>query len=589
MKTKLFFAAMAAVAVIGCQKEPNAPVHEADGTASFMKVDLKAAGTMTKADTGTFEYGTEAENAVKSVTFYFFKNGEKYVVQGTDNYMTGNVTDWTQQGTAGDKFSGDNKNLTIEDISGLILVIKQHANPDDLPNQMVAILNAPADLKTSMTLSELEGKVVKSLKEGENFIMSNSVYVDNNDVHINYTSISKDNLFIANLEDGQPGYNIPGTIINPDDAGYGDASAQGKPVEIYVERVAAKVRVNGITEKANESVVAKRLVVKESSESNNQLTITRITGYNNGAAVTEDVPVYAKVLGWDVTNTKNDASVLKALEDAWKKDTGFGFTPWTSPDFHRSYWAKSTESDPVHKFTFNNLISTKNLVNGYQYYFENTADYKSDGNGVDHPINNTTANQASQLLVAVQLLAVNGDTETQLNVARWYDKYYTIEALQNAMVNTINTKVFKKDGGQTITPIVADDVVFAQVDDTKNSDRYHVVLSAKEEFDYVDVAGNPMSADAVNAILATVDPAQMWYNGYAYYYTTIDHFGTAKGIIRNHLYDITIQNISGLGTPVYDPDGVITPEKPEDLKAHNLSARINILSWHLVSQEVTLN
>ena len=586
MKTKLFLAAMAAVAVIGCQKEPNASVQNADGNASFMKVDLRAAGTMTKAAPGTFEYGTEAENAVSSVTFYFFKDGQKYVVQGTDNYMTGNVDAWTPQGTAGDQFNGATEgNLTIEDISGLILVIKQHANPDDLPNQMVAILNAPAALKASMTLAELEAKVVTSLKEGENFIMSNSVYVDGNNAHINYTSISKDNLFTANLEEGQPGYNTPGTIIGPDDAGYGAASAQGKPVEIYVERVAAKVRVSGITENG----AAKRLVVKKSSESADQLTITRIKGYENGNAVTEEVPVYAKVLGWDVTNTKNDAYVLKALEETWVRDTDFGFTPWTSADFHRSYWAKSTPSDPVHAFTFKNLIG-KNLANGYQYYFENTAAYNAEGNGVDHPNNNTLANQASQLLVAVQLLAVNGETEKALNVARWYDKYYTIEALQAAMVNTINTKLFKKVGeNETITPIAAEDVVFAQVADTEESDRYRVVLSAKDGFAYVDVAGNAMSADAVNAILTTVDPAQMWFNGYAYYYTTIEHFGTAKGIIRNHLYDIAIQNISGLGTPVYDPEGTITPEKPEDLEAYNLSARINILAWHVVSNNVTLN
>lgn len=586
MKTKLFLAAMAAVAVIGCQKEPNASVQNADGNASFMKVDLRAAGTMTKAAPGTFEYGTEAENAVSSVTFYFFKDGQKYVVQGTDNYMTGNVDAWTPQGTAGDQFNGATEgNLTIEDISGLILVIKQHANPDDLPNQMVAILNAPAALKASMTLAELEDKVVTSLKEGENFIMSNSVYVDGNNAHINYTSISKDNLFTANLEEGQPGYNTPGTIIDPDDAGYGAASAQGKPVEIYVERVAAKVRVSGITENG----AAKRLVVKKSSESADQLTITRIKGYENGNAVTEEVPVYAKVLGWDVTNTKNDAYVLKALEETWVRDTDFGFTPWTSADFHRSYWAKSTSSDPVHAFTFKNLIG-KNLANGYQYYFENTAAYNAEGNGVDHPNNNTLANQASQLLVAVQLLAVNGETEKALNVARWYDKYYTIEALQAAMVNTINTKLFKKVGeNETITPIAAEDVVFAQVADTEESDRYRVVLSAKDGFAYVDVAGNAMSADAVNAILTTVDPAQMWFNGYAYYYTTIEHFGNAKGIIRNHLYDIAIQNISGLGTPVYDPEGTITPEKPEDLEAYNLSARINILAWHVVSNNVTLN
>jgi hypothetical protein len=60
-------------------------------------------------------------------------------------------------------------------------------------------------------------------------------------------------------------------------------------------------------------------------------------------------------------------------------------------------------------------------------------------------------------------------------------------------------------------------------------------------------------------------------------------------MVRNHVYDIKIDGITGFGTPVYEPDKIITPEKPEEDVALNLSARINILSWHLVSQNVTLN
>ena len=59
MKTRLFIAAMAAVAIIGCQKEADGPVV-ADGQASFLKVDLRAAGTITKADDGGYVYGTAA-------------------------------------------------------------------------------------------------------------------------------------------------------------------------------------------------------------------------------------------------------------------------------------------------------------------------------------------------------------------------------------------------------------------------------------------------------------------------------------------------------------------------------------------------
>ena len=49
---------MAAVAVIGCQKEPAGSTL-ADGQASFLKVDLRAAGSITKATEGGFVYGTD--------------------------------------------------------------------------------------------------------------------------------------------------------------------------------------------------------------------------------------------------------------------------------------------------------------------------------------------------------------------------------------------------------------------------------------------------------------------------------------------------------------------------------------------------
>mgnify|MGYP002519648838 CR=1 FL=1 len=85
------------------------------------------------------------------------------------------------------------------------------------------------------------------------------------------------------------------------------------------------------------------------------------------------------------------------------------------------------------------------------------------------------------------------------------------------------------------------------------------------------------------------EPSDALQDGKTYYYTTISHFGNSKGMVRNHCYQILIDSVKGFGTPVYEPGFVITPEKPSDTEAVNLSARINILSWHLVSQKVTLN
>ena len=165
MKAKFFFAAMAAIAVIGCQKESGVQ-GEASGMASFLKVNLNTAGAITKAEPGKFEYGSGAENQVNSVTFYFFDAaGEKYVVQNRENYMTGNVTDWT---------AGTVEN--IEEISGLVLVIRQAQNGEH-PAQMVAVLNAPAALKKSMTLAELNAQIETLYDESNGFIMSNSVMI----------------------------------------------------------------------------------------------------------------------------------------------------------------------------------------------------------------------------------------------------------------------------------------------------------------------------------------------------------------------------------------------------------------------------
>jgi hypothetical protein len=93
-------------------------------------------------------------------------------------------------------------------------------------------------------------------------------------------------------------------------------------------------------------------------------------------------------------------------------------------------------------------------------------------------------------------------------------------------------------------------------------------------------------------MLAEVSPAQIWKEG-AYYYTPIRHLGTTGstgefGMVRNHLYDVTISAVQGLGTPVYDADKTITPEKPEEDQFSYIAAKINVLAWRVVSQEVTL-
>ena len=95
----------------------------------------------------------------------------------------------------------------------------------------------------------------------------------------------------------------------------------------------------------------------------------------------------------------------------------------------------------------------------------------------------------------------------------------------------------------------------------------------------------------MNAYLATLEGAQVW-NGMSYYMVDIEHLGnnsiTNYGVVRNHSYVITVEGITGLGTPVYDPTIIITdPTKPTETSSY-VAARINVLSWRIVNQTVTL-
>lgn len=60
------------------------------------------------------------------------------------------------------------------------------------------------------------------------------------------------------------------------------------------------------------------------------------------------------------------------------------------------------------------------------------------------------------------------------------------------------------------------------------------------------------------------------------------------GVVRNHVYELTINGISGFGTAVAKPETAIDePEKPTD-DASYLAADVVVLKWKVVSQKVTL-
>lgn len=112
----------------------------------------------------------------------------------------------------------------------------------------------------------------------------------------------------------------------------------------------------------------------------------------------------------------------------------------------------------------------------------------------------------------------------------------------------------------------------------------------------------PITADnvtEVNAMLLTYGYARMYGEGLAYFSVPIQHLGFAEvgatkdglldyancgagsfGLVRNHLYQININSITGLATALRSPDQPIVP--PMDEQTYYISAKLNVLNWRLV-------
>ena len=101
-----------------------------------------------------------------------------------------------------------------------------------------------------------------------------------------------------------------------------------------------------------------------------------------------------------------------------------------------------------------------------------------------------------------------------------------------------------------------------------------------------------MANELSKAIVTVIEPTNAFTLGLLYFCVPIEHLnpistgGTLEvgnyGVVRNHWYDITVSDIKGTGTGIYDPDEPIVPGD----KTPNwyLAAKININAWHKVAQ-----
>lgn len=573
--SKLFPFACVALMMTACasDKDEMGGGTKPGSDPQYLAVNIVNVGaTPTTRANADYENGTEAESKINKVRFYFFNgDGSPYLIKnpGVEGVTGGDPKNWLDASPTDD--TSNPAPSPVEKITQTVLVI--NGIQSAAPAAIVAVVNpgtvdaAKIQSGETMRLSELRYSTVGSKFYEKNattgavsdFVMSNSVYVN-------------------------AGEDVCASLV----AGHVTTSAEtakAKPVDLYVERVVAKVKAD----------------VDASAFEKGDGTKWDKTKYGTKAPVGKsgDYDVYAVIEGWGLANENGKAEVEKQVNKAWT-DGILGFSPWTTADYHRCFWETSVAFDagaggnqPVNP-TFNQL---KANIQDVLYTLPNTP---------GSAVSNLKDNDLTKFAVAATLRYKDASNNWHnAEICRYNGvSILGIDNLKRQVALTFS-QYYTSTDGKTYNQLSKDDIDFKNSDGTTQQYLVTPTLAAdpagtKRYYTKTTSGTTPTFTEVKKAtVLAAIeaDKAEIRKDGRAYYYVSIKHLGSKDalgkstlgeyGIVRNHFYKITLTGIKGFGTPVYDPDQVVEPVVPTYEDTY-LAARVQVLQWRVVNQNASL-
>ena len=564
------------------------------GATSYLAVNIENVGSAPASraydqGNGTYEDGTDAESKINKVRFYFFNgDGTPYLLvnKNSDNDSEKQPVNFLDQKI---KTDGADHDHTAETKTKAVLVLNGETKA--VPASVIAVINPEVLDNTTlhsgtMTLSELRTSATgsKFYDTTNGFVMSNSVYES-------------------------AGQDVCSTPVANNVFASSDAALK-KPVDIYVERVNAKVnaKIDADYVRTNETEKAWSKNAEGKYQINvGNIDVTTYAENTNATPTKKTYPVYAVVQGWQVADANGKAEVCKQINTAWYAGE-LGFSPWTTSDYHRCFWSKSVPFTSGAQGGVNQPVNPKfeNIKLSLSGDFSTTPVYTLPNTPTEVIANPTTSlNTLTKLIVAAKLVYKDGNGDYKPAQICQYRglTYLGEEAVKKQIVGGF-ARYFKKtttESGDVYKSIEASDIAFKTVvpgsPESSEVKNYEVVATLASTVGDLYVkngdAWTIASKDDVNAALAKETAQVRSTDGATYYYTPIKHLGEAGklgeyGIVRNHSYQVTIQNIKGFGTPVYDPKKEIDPMIPSDENTY-LAASIKVLSWRVVSSKVDLD
>ena len=573
-------ALMLVVASCSSSDDTGGDAQTGNGTTSYLAVNLKTVGNAptgnarqtryTDSQNGTYEDGVGVENKIKSVRFYFFNaDGTPYILNNVNG--KGNYIDREVNVNPGDQ------SQTVEGITETVLVLngENHVAPASMltvinPDINPELLQNGAALRWSVMRKELKGT---KFYDNDHFMMSNSTYEE-----------AGNDLCTTQLT-GK-------TYASSDDA-------QSHPVNVYVERVNAKVNANVVGtnfEKETADVIFDGVSMKDNQKTKvGELTLAKEDG------TSDKKEIFAYIVGWGLASENGKAELFKQIDTQKFTDEILGISPWSSADYHRSFWSLSvpfggTGADKNEPVNYKFSEYTHKLGDAV-YTLPNTPTEVIDD---AHVYNNTL----TKFVVAARLAYKDADNSLKPAEICEYkgQEFLGIDNLKKVFLNEIS-RYYKKvpvAAGEPDKYVNLDpsDITFTTTAPSGTQAKDYEVFAtlANPNLTLYEQKGgvwNEVTDKSVVYNMLQGTPAEVRKGGMAYYYTTIKHLGkTGKlgeyGIVRNHSYQISLNSIKGFGTPVYNPEKIIVPAIPSNDKTY-LAAKINVLSWRVVPSQVDLD
>lgn len=604
------------MALSACSSEDDAINNgniDFKGDVAYLRVNIQDVSAGTRATTdGDFKDGVKAEHTVSTAHFYFFDLNGTFLSKGS--VWNGGAMD-------------DPKNDNIEYI-GKNVVVLDNLQERGLPSYMLTVLNQPAGFQPEATLEATSKKLVdwnSSTADNTNsFVMATTNYykdgtgdaIADHNSHYYVTKVTSDDF------QKEP-------VLRDENGNFIDENGSSvNVVNVYVERLAAKVEMK------EGDGLANKITIGTGDDAKTYYKVTATVAGNENIEGKDDMAtseLYVRIDGWGLNATANNSYLSKQLDNSWIATAPF--TNWNVDNFFRSYWGKSTVyGEDVANYTAKNLVTYKKYSElniafpgvGYCNENTNTAAKINPGNpAVFDPA------AVTSVLVKATICDKNGQP---LDMVRYNGLMFTKDQFLQYALNTIdlgkgnlNVWIFNHETTETVdnvttTTIYCDQIdknsveldftegttgagdvnLISKLDDTK---RYFYKNAEGKFVEFADVAA---ATAALDGYLATAPKGEAFTGGKMYYNIPIEHLGALTatpapnpltqegyyGVVRNHWYELTITEIAKLGNGVFTPDTgedderEIIPDPKKD--TYYLGAQINILSWKLVKQNVSL-